>query len=243
MIATNSANIRARLSGPRLRSDLLLFLAVKGRSRGVALVLAFQDMEGFREAAGPRIANELVAQCSNKALLRMESEESSTWASKVLGQFETIEGFRSESVSGLSDNISEQRVQRDTVMASEFYNIPVTTKKNGLTGYFLSAETGATKAVIRGSELSEIVPDETVERRYAPTIHPESHQWLRQWSGEDRLRLDLKLRNDTKQEIQEPKLRLSSRNKNRGKTKPEPEMQDLLYGDLSETCLTLPTAE
>lgn len=66
----------ARLSGPLLRGKMLPYLAVKGRSRGARLVLAFQDIEGFREAAGTRIANEIIAQCSHKALLRMESDES-----------------------------------------------------------------------------------------------------------------------------------------------------------------------
>ena len=67
-VQTNSESRRtwvwideARLAGPLLKSDLLPTLAVKGRSRGVALVLAFQDIEGLREAAGERIANELVA--------------------------------------------------------------------------------------------------------------------------------------------------------------------------------------
>ena len=63
----------ARLSGSLLQSDLLPFLAVKGRSRGVALMLAFQDIEGLREAAGERLANEIVSQMSHKALLRAES--------------------------------------------------------------------------------------------------------------------------------------------------------------------------
>jgi hypothetical protein len=199
----------ARLSGPLLRSELLPFLAVKGRSKGVAIVLAFQDMEGLREAAGARVANELVAQCSNKALLRMESKESSSWASKVLGQYETIETFRNESISGLTANLSEQRVQRDAVLASEFYNIPVTTPENGLTGYFLSPETGATRSTIRGTELSKVAISESAERQHAQELRSESDQWIKEWSGEDRLRLGLTQVEPTPEETKKRKLVLN----------------------------------
>jgi type IV secretory pathway TraG/TraD family ATPase VirD4 len=183
----------ARLSGALLKSDLLPYLAVKGRSRGVALVLAFQDMEGFREAAGVRIANELVAQCSHKALLRMESEESSSWASKVVGQFETLESFRSDSANGLAGNISEQRVQRDVVIASEFYEIPVTTKEHGLSGYFLSPETGVIRTTISGQELERVVTDELSEIQYAIPNRPEAEQWIKGWEPSDFQRLGLEM--------------------------------------------------
>ncbi len=113
----------ARLSGPLLHSDLLPFLAVKGRSRGVALVLAFQDIEGLREAAGERLANEIVSQMSHKALLRAESDGTAQFASKLCGQFETIEYFESDS-SSLSQSVSAQRVVRDAVLPSEFFQIP-----------------------------------------------------------------------------------------------------------------------
>ena len=86
----------ARLSGPLLRGKMLPYLAVKGRSRGACLVLAFQDIDGFREAAGIRIANEIIAQCSHKALLRMESDESAKWATQVIGQYETLDLMQSQ---------------------------------------------------------------------------------------------------------------------------------------------------
>lgn len=130
----------ARLSGPLLRNKMLPYLAVKGRSRGACLVLAFQDVDGFREAAGTRIANEIIAQCSHKALLRMESDESAYWASRVIGQYETLDIMQSAQRGLLRSNASqsEQAVKRDTVLPSEFYLIPATNKQNGLTGYFVS---------------------------------------------------------------------------------------------------------
>lgn len=149
----------ARLSGPLLRGKMLPFLAVKGRSRGACLVLAFQDIDGFREAAGTRIANEIIAQCSHKALLRMESDESARWASRVIGQYETLDLMHSNQggLFGKGGSQSEQAARRDTVLPSEFYLIPATNPKNGLTGYFLSPSTGALKARISPSEITPVI--------------------------------------------------------------------------------------
>ena len=191
----------ARLAGSLLQSELLPYLAVKGRSRGAALVLAFQDMDGFKEAAGERIANEIVAQCSNKALLRMESETSAAWASKTLGQFETIEVFRSDNQTGWNQNISEQRVQKDAVMASEFFSIPITNPQNGLTGYFITSEDGAYRGTIHPSVLAQTVFDESQALDVEGSESTDEKQWLCDWEESDWLRLSIeKTRDDSIQE-------------------------------------------
>ena len=184
-----------------MQSELLPYLAVKGRSRGAALVLAFQDMDGFKEAAGERIANEIVAQCSNKALLRMESETSAAWASKTLGQFETIEVFRSDNQTGWNQNISEQRVQKDAVMASEFFSIPITNPQNGLTGYFITSEDGAYRGTIHPSVLAQTVFDESQALDVEGSESTDEKQWLCDWEESDWLRLSIeKTRDDSIQE-------------------------------------------
>ncbi|MEM8671128.1 MAG: type IV secretion system DNA-binding domain-containing protein [Planctomycetota bacterium] len=148
----------ARLSGPLLRNQMLPYLAVKGRSKGACLLLAFQDIDGFREAAGTRIASEIIAQCSHKALLRMESDESARWASRVIGQHETIEFMQSKQ-DGLfgKGSQNEHASKRDTVLPSEFYLIPATNPKNGLTGYFISPEVGAERSHIHPSEIEPVI--------------------------------------------------------------------------------------
>lgn len=155
----------ARLSGPLLRNQMLPYLAVKGRSKGACLLLAFQDIDGFREAAGTRIANEIIAQCSHKALLRMESDESARWASRVIGQYETLEFMRSKQ-GGLfgKGSQSEQANKRDTVLPSEFYLIPATNPKNGLTGYFISPEIGAERSRVHSSEIEPVIVESSTNR-------------------------------------------------------------------------------
>lgn len=196
---SNSSNRRtwvwideARLGGPLISSpELLPFLAVKGRSRGVSLVLAMQDIEGLKEAAGERIANELVAQMSHKALLRMESDTSATWASKQLGQFETIEYFGTDGLSSWTRSISGQRVVKDSVLPSEFFQIPPTNPVTGLTGYFLAPNFGANRATIAGEHIRPVVVDQRTELRQQIEIRPEKEQWLSDWGAGDLSRLDL----------------------------------------------------
>lgn len=148
----------ARLSGPLLRNKMLPYLAVKGRSRGACLVLAFQDIDGFREAAGTRIANEIIAQCSHKALLRMESDESARWASRLIGQYETLDVMQTKQ-GGLfgKGSQSEQASKRDAVLPSEFFLIPSTNPKSGLTGYFLAPSYGVICSRILSDEIRSII--------------------------------------------------------------------------------------
>jgi len=185
-----------------LQSGAIQSLAVKGRSRGACLVLGFQDIEGFREACGnDKLADEIIGQCSHKALLRMESPGSAEWASKIVGQYETIEVFRSENTSGRGvfsggHNLSEQRVLKDTVLPSEFYAIPATNKHNGLTGYYTSPLLGAYRATTVPADIEPVVVSEAAENQHAIVYRPESDQWLRDWSAKDKQRLSLPMERD-----------------------------------------------
>jgi type IV secretory pathway TraG/TraD family ATPase VirD4 len=175
----------ARLAGSMLKSDLLPYICVKGRSRGAAIVLAFQDIDGFREAAGERIANEIVAQCSHKALLRMESESSATWASKTLGRYETIHEFRSENVTNRSANLSEQGIRRDAVLASEFFGLPETNKQNGLAGFFVSPREGASRHLVDSESIAKVIGHEAGEQDFGFPNQSEFAQKMTRWSRSD----------------------------------------------------------
>lgn len=182
----------ARLSGPLLRGEMLPYLAVKGRSKGACLVLSFQDMEGFREAAGPRIANEIVAQCSHKALLRLESEESAAWASRLIGQYEAIEMVHSRpTLTGRGGSRTEQLRKQETVLPSEFYTIPPTSRDHGLTGYFLSPSFGAVRDQIPSRVLQTAFVSTEIQNQMRFRSHPEGAQRLVVWSASDRQRLSL----------------------------------------------------
>jgi type IV secretory pathway TraG/TraD family ATPase VirD4 len=167
----------------------------KGRSKGVCVALGFQDIHGMKSVYGAEVALELVGQCSNKVLLRLESAETAKWASETVGQYEEIQVLESQSRDSAAlmrgqTTRSEQRVTRDLVMPSEFLGIPATNARSGLTGYYLSPFVGVYRRTLPlvsfvsgGRERAESVPD-FLER-------PETDQYLEPWNGADVERLRL----------------------------------------------------
>ncbi|QDV74531.1 type IV secretory system conjugative DNA transfer family protein [Botrimarina mediterranea] len=198
-VQSNSAKRRTwvwvdelRLAKGLLSSGKVTMLADKGRSRGVCLVLAFQDIEGFQEAAGAKLAGEIIAQCANKALLRCQSKDSADWASGLLGQYECLEVFRSDSSRiGSGEGRSEQRVLKEAVLPCEFYDLPVTSRENGLTGYYITAERGAHKTWVAPGELESVVVPEDLEGAEAVKVRPSEQQWIVAWTPDDLARLGL----------------------------------------------------
>ena len=147
----------ARLAGSLLKGELLPFLAVKGRSKGVCLYLAFQDMEGLIDAAGEKLAKEIVGQMSHKALLRSNSHYSSSWASQEVGEYDQIEFHTSDSSSFSRSISSSYSGKRDAVLPSEFRAIPQPSPERGVTGYFVSPEFEPYRGTVPGSEVAEVV--------------------------------------------------------------------------------------
>ena len=80
--------------------DSLGRLMTKGRSKGVSVVLGFQDIEGMHDAFGKERANEFIGQCANKAVLRLNSPETAKWASELFGKYEFIEEETGENKGG-----------------------------------------------------------------------------------------------------------------------------------------------
>ena len=166
-------------------------LLTKGRSKGACVALGFQDVHGLKDAYGEHVAAEIIGQTSQKALLRMESPETASWAARVLGEYETIEILRSTSGKVLpsSRTRSEHRVKADAVMPSEFQTIPPTTAETGLSGYFLTPYVGAFKATL---PLRDVLVDAPLPRT-APDFaeRAERQQYLIPWEGRDYRRLSL----------------------------------------------------
>jgi len=213
-----------------LRTGKVQSFARKARSRGGCLFVSFQDIEGFRLAAGDqKAADSIVAQCNYKALLRQESFESADWCSKLVGQFEAIEVFKSESNSWRErDRGSEQRVVKEALLASEFYNIPETNPANGLTGVFVSSRLGANLQTIPSADVGRIVVTDAEEREHAVVYREESEQWMKGWTLGDKVRLGLREEMEKNIEVdavveqsKKKKLRLSTRKALEGLQVPE----------------------
>lgn len=176
--------------------DGLSALMTKGRSKGAAVVLGFQDVHGLQAVYGKEVAEELVGQCNTKAILRLNSPETARWASKVIGTSEFLETHHSVSQSrsfreaglrtdnSLGRSASNGISQRDLVLASELLDLPETSLQRGLTGYFLNPITGVFRDSLSGDWLrNQLRPPNPVVASVIP--RPDSDQYLRAWTPED----------------------------------------------------------
>jgi len=218
LMQTNSSTRRtglcideAQLAECILRSGKLQRFAAKARSRGGWLSIAFQDIEGFRLAAGDtKAADSIIAQCSRKALLRQESFESAQWSSRL--------NYSHSADLQKGDAGSEQRVLRDAVLPSEFFSLPETNIKNGLTGYFLSFRLGVRRGTVPSEDVGRIVVTDIEEKEHAIVFRSDGDQWIRDWTLGDKQRLGLVREMEAKigspekniEQVKKKKLRLSA---------------------------------
>ena len=169
-------------------------LLTNGRSKGVCVCLGFQDIDGMREVYGERLANELIGQCNNRAVLRLESETTAEWAAKYLGVVEVLEESTSESENqnGLRQALSSSKSlaikQSYNVMPSQLLDIPLTDRTNGLTGYYQTPFTGAFKQTLTSAWLTKHLQEPDVRVRNTMP-RDEADQYLQPWENADTERL------------------------------------------------------
>lgn len=172
--------------------DGLPKLIMRGRSKGCCVVLGFQDIQGVRDVYGDNVGDELVGQCGNKALLRIESPTTAEWASKSVGEKEQLEVNVSNTSSsgGGSSTTAYQRHQRAEVLPSQFMEIETTSQQNGLTGYYLIRTVGAYKATYAPQEINELIG--TIDPNIPNAVPcPVDWQYLEPWSTADSLALHI----------------------------------------------------
>jgi hypothetical protein len=160
-----------------------------GRSKGLRMILGFQEIDSLRKHYGREGTNELIGQCGNLSLLRVASPETAQWAAAVIGKFRRIEEYRSRNSEG-KISWSEHHVEKDAVMPSEFLSMPPTSPQTGLTGVFTCPWIGAWKHTIPWSFLEEhlVPPDSTVQNFIA---RRDEDQILRPFDDDDYRRLGL----------------------------------------------------
>jgi hypothetical protein len=172
--------------------DGLDALLTKGRSKGMCVVLGFQDTEGMQEAYGDHPAMSLIGQPSHRAILRMGSPETAKWAVSVLGEVEVLElrATREQAAwAARQSSASEQREKRDAVLASEITDLALPDRTHGPEGIYLSPRIGAYRSRLRWDELDLPVPHPT-EPNYEENVDPVAQE-LGPWAQEDLKRLGL----------------------------------------------------
>lgn len=204
----------ARFAEGIVDSEALQSVAGLCRSKGAVLVISFQDIDGFRHAAGEKQAESLIGQCSHKALLRFETDSSAQWASKLIGQYQAIEVFHNDTDRMLNpESKSEQRVLSDAVLSSEFFSIPETNPDFGLEGYFLAPSRLPNKTWLSPHVVAPVVVSDAEENEHGIKYRSESEQWLPELSIGDADRLGINGLRDQKltpQRAPSRKLRLKA---------------------------------
>lgn len=177
------------------RLEGLSSLLTTGRSKGVSVVLGFQDIEGLQEEYKERIANELVGQCQNVVVMRLTSPTTAAWATKLFGQIEIERKRISESESwgdsggSKSQTTSFENVTVDAVLASQFQRIPMPSPRGGFEGYASSAITGPFKINLPWQPTITAISTHQGQPGHSP--RPASDQELPEWSHSDEQRLGL----------------------------------------------------
>lgn len=118
----------------------LASLLIKGRSKGAHVVLGFQDILGMRAVYKEGVADELIGQCGNKAIMKLNSPETMAWASNCFQKYEeyTASFGSSSGAQGSSSNVNYNLNVRQAMMEQEFMNFPLPTKSEGIVGAFVT---------------------------------------------------------------------------------------------------------
>lgn len=109
-----------------------------GRAKGARVAIGFQDIQGLRHTWGRERADEILEQCGNVALLRMNSPESIEWAYRYVGETEYDEYSESWGRAGnQSSSTTTHRVaSRATIMRHQFRTLPLAGPQHGVPGWF-----------------------------------------------------------------------------------------------------------
>lgn len=176
---------------------LLSRLLTKARSHGVTVVLSFQDIEGFKAEYGESVAYEIVAQCANKAILKLESPESAKWAVALFGEYRGPEESDGRSWSTQGSGASKQwaKVERTNLVSSQFLFLPKAGVVNGIPSFYKHGEQlpYPNEPVVFDTadwkqDIAPNLPSASNIKSFVPHANPEVFD-LREWTPEDWKRL------------------------------------------------------
>lgn len=171
-------------------------LLLKGRSKGVSVVLGFQDIAGMREVYGDKVASELTGQINNKTFLRTDSYDTAKWIEDHMGKVEydvvttTVSSSSTDGKSTEGTNTAPSVRTEPLVMASQVMGIPKTSPEHGFAALHDVARVGAYYTHIPFNDvIGSLNPPADGIANHDP--RPDSDQLLKEWNMEDLKRLNL----------------------------------------------------
>jgi Type IV secretion-system coupling protein DNA-binding domain len=134
-------------------------VAIFGRTKGARLWFANQVVEGLYALYGKNEAEEILGNSIYKAVLRTTSPLTAKWAESLSGSIEVWEEVPSTGYGqgGTSGGNQFQRHKRERFYDSEFLNLPLPSRQDGLTGFFMFPTEGVMKN-IPGDVLEALKP-------------------------------------------------------------------------------------
>lgn len=167
-------------------------LAEEGRSKGVCLAVGFQSIKSIENVYNEKVAEAITGQFRHKAFLRLDSEPTAEWASKLIGDAEIrriTEGV-TMSKDGRNRTLTEQFQTIRVVKPSEFLSIlPINENiGQGMIGYYLGQ-----KAYQLLYPIDFIRQNLWAKSDKVPDFlkSPDSYQRLEPWTEEDLHRLSI----------------------------------------------------
>lgn len=169
------------------RLDGLRSLLTKGRSKGVAVVIGFQDIDGLKDVYGEFEALELVAQCQHVAVLRLNSGSTAEWAVGMFGNgLESVRSFnRGVSGNEFSRGSGRSQESRQRIYSRELLELPEVAASKRV-HYLLKS---STFWEVDSLPLEDLLPRTRAAQETAYIARPAKDQILEMWSVKDWERL------------------------------------------------------
>jgi hypothetical protein len=147
-------------------------MVVRGRKRGLCVVMGFQNVSQLRSAYGRDRATTLISAPSTKVIMRCDEAETAKWASELLGSRE-IERINMTALTGLSTyregmNLQSHRSNEHIVTPAEIQLL------KPFQGYLCVAGHDRTTLKIPPLYLKQTHPGFTPRRTRATTIREQS---------------------------------------------------------------------
>mgnify|MGYP000228438785 CR=1 FL=1 len=177
-------------------------LLTKGRSKNLCVLLGYQDRDGMAAVYGKEIADEIVGQCNNIGILKLNNANTADWASDLFGRrlAHSQGGGSNYDMEGkISRSHDTGEEERPYVFTSDFLYLPPPGPQNGLHGYFrtpdIDPEQHSLRVHIPWAEVEQYRPQvpEYPQTSWRTAFRPQhaSAQYLTPWDEADWYRLGL----------------------------------------------------
>ena len=157
-------------------------LMTNGRSKGAAVVLAFQDIDGMRHVYKKEVAQEITGMCGHYCFLKMSGTETPRWASEVIGEMEEAVQLGKQGTStgggdarqdtGTSDHIHKS----SSILPSQLTRLPYPSRTSGTR--FYANIPSVSNNILNCTDNQRLLPDE-MDRAKGPEADPKQniHKW------------------------------------------------------------------